>query len=78
METDQNTTQKIEHGGEVMKFQYSRDLMHIIRKYGEIQSWKEEKGRRGSFPFHGYFSACISQVDNITILTTDNKYGKSY
>lgn len=51
---------KIEHGRGVMIFQYSRDMMFIIRKYGEIEFWKEEKGPRRSFPFHRYFSACIS------------------
>lgn len=69
---------KIEHGRGVMKCQYSRDMMLIIRKYGKIKFWKEEKGERGSFPFHLYFSACISQVDNIIILTIDYKYEKSY
>lgn len=34
----QSTTQKIEHGRGVMKFQYSRDLRHVIRKYGERES----------------------------------------
>lgn len=69
---------KIEHGRGVMKFQYSRDMMLIIRKYGKIEFWKEEKEGRRSFPFHLYFFACISQVDNIIILTIDCKYEKSY
>ena len=30
---------KIEHGRGVMIFQYSRDMMFIIRKYGEIEFW---------------------------------------
>lgn len=51
---------KIEHGRGVKKFQYSRDMMLIIRKYGETEFWKDEKGREVHFHFTDNFSACIS------------------
>lgn len=61
-----------------MKFQYSRDIKHLIRNYSGIESQKEAKRPGGSCPFHWDFPSCVSQVDNSTIFTTDNRYRKSY
>lgn len=45
MDVYQDPCQNTECSTQVTKFQYSRDVVHIIRKYGETESGKEAKGQ---------------------------------